>query len=236
MLAAMTPDAVLKGMTGYLRRHPGEVARIVRSLIGLRLGVPIDVFRWLGEQAAASGKAEDVEIDPVPPGTRVAATINAMRTPIRASAIVYIERMVLTGEQLRIEVRLEKVDLKLAGESDSPVATLIKSGALDLSQPGNLVKHLSPKPPMLVEAEGSRIVLDLMRHPKIGGRPAVRNAISVATSLLTVHGVETDENHLDVSFRALPSGVFHAARQVRRHVVLPGIKRARFFLPGAASR
>ncbi len=215
----------------YLRRHPGEVARVLRSLIGLRLGVPIDAFRWMAEQAENSGKAEDVRIDSVPPGVKVQATVDLMRTRVRATAVVYVDRMVLNGEQLRVEVRLEGVTLALVEDSDSPVAMLIKSGALDLSRPGNLVKHMPDLPPVLVDARDDKIVLDLMKHPKIGGEPRARNLISLITSVLTVHGVETDDSHFDVSLRALPDGLFHAARQVRRHVVLPSIRRARLLLP-----
>ncbi|MEM9191571.1 MAG: hypothetical protein AAGF12_20525 [Myxococcota bacterium] len=229
----MRSDRALKAATRYLRRNPTEVARILRSLAGLRLGVPIDVFRWLGDQAASSGKADEVEVDPVPPGIRVAATIDVMKTPVRASSVVYVERILLDGEQARIEVRLENVSLQMAGESDSPVAMLIKSGALDLSRPGNLVKHIPDKPPLLLEAADNRIVLDLMKHPKIGGNDTVRNFISLFTSVITVHGVETDERHLDVSLRALPDGVFHAAKEVRRHVIAPSWRRARLLLPGS---
>ena len=59
---------------------------------------------------------------------------------------------------MRIGMRLSDVKLALLGESDAPVATLIKSGALDLSKPGNLVKFLPKRPPAIVEAEGDRIV------------------------------------------------------------------------------
>lgn len=227
----MRRDAVVQALGAYLRRHPGEVGRFIRSALGLRLGVPIDAFRWLGEQAEASGKAEDIEIDPMPPGIRAAATVDLMKTTVRASAVVYVERLVLTGDQLRIELRLENVSLTLMEDSDSPVAMLIKSGALDLSKPGNLVKHMPDLPPVLVEAEGNKIVLDLMRHPKIGNE-SVRNTVSLVTSLLTVHGVETDDSHLDVSFRAFPEGVFRAAREVRRNLIVPSIRRARLLLPG----
>ena len=229
----MKRDAMLWALSGYLRRHPQEVARVLRSLVGLRLGLPIDAFRWLGEQLSDAGKADDVEVDAVPPGIRFAATVDLMSTAVRASAVIYVERMVMSGDELRAELRLENVALRLASESESPVAMLIKSGALDLSQPGNLVQHLPKRPPFLIEANGNRIVLDLMKHPKIGGVPAVRNALSVVTSVLTVHGVETDEAHVDVSLRALPSGLFHAARQMRRHVLSPGLRRARHLLPGA---
>jgi hypothetical protein len=206
----------------------------MRSLLGLRLGVPLDAFRWLAEQAEASGKAQDIDIDSVPPGIKVAATVDLMRTMVRANAVVYIDRMVLNGQKLQIDLRLEGVRLELVEDSDSPVAMLIKSGALDLSKPGNLVKHMPDLPPVLVSAHDDRIVLDLMKHPKIGGDPRARNLISLITSVVTVHGIETDEQHFDVSLRAFQDGVVNAAREVRRHVLAPGLKRARLLLPAFA--
>ena len=59
---------------------------------------------------------------------------------------------------MRIGIKLSDVKLALLGESDAPVATLIKCGALDLSKPGNLVKFLPKRPPAIVEADGDRIV------------------------------------------------------------------------------
>jgi hypothetical protein len=111
---------------------------------------------------------------------------------------------------------------------------LIKSGALDLSKPGNLVKHMPDLPPVLISAHDDRIILDLMKHPKIGGDPRARNLISLITSVVTVHGIETDEQHFDVSLRAFQDGVVNAAREVRRHVLAPGLKRARLLLPAFA--
>jgi hypothetical protein len=111
---------------------------------------------------------------------------------------------------------------------------LIKSGALDLSKPGNLVKHVPNLPPVVVSAADDKIVLDLMKHPKIGGEARARNLVNLVTSVLTIHGVEADERHFDVSFRAFQGGLFNAARQVRRHVLAPGIRRARLFLPSIA--
>jgi hypothetical protein len=221
-----------RAIRDYMKRHPEELARGIRGLAGLRLGVPLDAFRWLGQQAERSGKAQDVRVEAVPPGVRMSAILDLMRTEVRASAIIYVERIVVNGEQMRIELRLEDVDLKLYKDSDSPVALLIKSGALDLSKPGNLVRHLPHKPAFLLEARDNRIVLDMMRHPKVGDSPLARSTVSLVTSFLTIHGIETDERHLDVSLRALPDGVFHAAREVRRRLVAPSIRRARWLLPG----
>jgi hypothetical protein len=228
----MDRQEVLEAARTYLRRHPTELGRIVRSAFGLRLGVPLDALRWLADQASKSGKARDIQIDAVPPGFRVAATVDLMGTMVRAGAVVYVERVVVNGHEMRVEIRLEEVRLTLVEDSDSSVALLIKSGALDLSKPGNLVKHVPNLPPFLVEARDKKIVLDFIRHPAIARNPTARAAVELLTSIMTVHGVETDEGHLDVAFRALPAGVFAAARNVRQHLVLPGLRRARLLLPG----
>lgn len=213
----------------YLRTHPEELARAVRSAFGLRFGVPLAALRWAGRQAERTGKVQDLKIDAEPPGLRVAASLDAMGTPIRASAVVYIDRIIFTEEELTVAIRLDDVNLKLNGHAESPVAMLIQSGALDLSNPGDLAAYLPNRPPVLAEARGNKIVLDLMRDPKIGENPLVRRIVGLLTSFVTLGGIESDPKHLDVRFRAFPSGVFGAARAVRRHVVLPGIGR---LLPG----
>jgi hypothetical protein len=208
--------------------HPEELGRAVRSALGLRFGVPLAALRWLGEQAERSGKVEDFQIESVPPGLRLGGSVDAMNTPIRVSAVIYVERVVFNDEELTVALRLEDVSLKLNGESDSPLAALIKSGALDLSNPGTLVNFMPRRSPILAEAKGNRIVLDLMRDPNIGKNPLVRRAVSLLTAFVTLHGVETDTRHLDIAFRALPTGVGGAVRSVRNNIVLPSMSR---FLP-----
>jgi hypothetical protein len=205
--------------------HPEELGRAVRSALGLRFGVPIAALRWLGQQAERSGKVEDFQIDSVPPGIRLSGNVDLMDTPLRAGAIIFVERVVFNDEELTVALRLEEVVLKLNGDSDSPVAALIKSGALDLSNPGTLVNFMPGRSPVLAEANGNRIVLDLMRDPKIGNNPLVRRAVSLLTSFVTLHGVETDAKHLDIAFRALPTGLGGAAQSVRKNLVLPSMSR-----------
>lgn len=219
--AQQTVDAV----RSYLRMHPEELGRAVRSALGLRVGVPLAALRWLGQQAERSGKVEDFHIDSVPPGIRLSGSFDAMNTPIRASSIIYVERVVFNEEQLLVALRLEEVSLKLNGESESPIAALIKSGALDLSNPGTLVNFMPNRSPVLAEANGNRIVLDFMRDPNIGNNPLVRHAVSLLTSFVTLHGVETDPKHLDIAFRALPTGLGGAVKSVRKNVVLPSMSR-----------
>jgi len=225
-----TAQETVESLRAYFRSHPEEIGRAVRSALGLRFGVPLAALRWLGAQAERAGKVEDFSIDAVPPGLRVSGNVDMMRTPVRASSIVFVERVVFNEEELTLALRLEEVSLKLNGESETPVAALIKSGALDLTNPGTLVAYMPGRSPILAEAKGNRIVLDLMRDPKIGNNPLVRRAVALLTSFVTLHGVETDPKHLDVAFRALPTGLGGALRSVRKNVVLPSMSR---FLPRA---
>jgi hypothetical protein len=220
-----TPQETVDAVRSYLRMHPEELGRAVRSALGLRFGVPIAALRWLGQQAERSGKVDDFQIDSVPPGIRLSGNVELMNTPLRAGAIIFVERIVFNDEELTVALRLEEVMLKLNGDSDSPIAALIKSGALDLSNPGTLVNFMPGRSPVLAEANGNRIVLDLMRDPKIGKNPLVRRAVSLLTSFVTLHGVEADTQHLDIAFRALPTGLSGAAQSVRKNLVLPSMSR-----------
>jgi hypothetical protein len=225
-----SPQETVDAVRSYLRLHPEELGRAVRSALGLRFGVPLAALRWLGQQAERTGKLEDFQIDSVPPGLRLSGNVDAMNTPIRASAVIFVERVVFNDEELSVALRLEEVMLKLNGDSDSPVAALIKSGALDLSNPGTLLNFMPGRSPVVAEANGNRIVLDLMRDAKIGKNPLVRRAVSLLTSFVTLHGIETDTKHLDIAFRALPTGLGGAAQALRKNVVLPSMSR---FLPRA---
>jgi len=220
-----TPQETVDAVRSYLRTHPEEIGRAVRSALGLRFGVPVAALRWLGQQAERSGKVDDFQLDSVPPGIRLGGNVDLMNTPIRAGAIIYVERVVFNDEELTVALRLEDVQLKLNGESDSPVAALIKSGALDLSNPGTLVNFMPNRSPVLAEANGNRIVLDLMRDPNIGKNPLVRRAVSLLTSFVTLHGVESDTKHIDIAFRALPGGLGGAVKSLRNNIVLPSMGR-----------
>lgn len=220
----------LSAASGYLRRHPSEISRAVFNLAGLRAGIPVDALRWLMEQAAKGGKVVDPVITEVPPGLRVTASVDLMKTPVRASAVVYIDRVVLDPDQIRLVIRMEEIWVEVIGSAATPVAALLRSGALDLSKPGELAKYMD-LPPVIVEARENKLTLDLMREPKIGDNPIVRRALSLVTPLLTMHGIESDENHLNVVFRALPQGVGPAAGALRTHLLRPGFRRVRALIP-----
>ncbi len=221
---------VVNAVTSYLRENPREIERAVRSSFGLRFGVPLAAFRWLVQETAEDADALDLTIEAEPPGLRVAATFEKMETRLRGSAVVFVNRVLLSGDEVRFEVRLEQVDLQVLSSKKTQLSALIKSGALDVSKPGNLIDELPGIPPVIVEAYDNRLVIDLMRSPKFRNNRMLRHSIGLLSSLITVYGVQTESDHLDVVFRALPRGGFGAAGAIQEHVIEPGLRRvwARF--------
>ena len=209
----MDPKALVQKMVGWSRRHPDALLDAARDAVALRLSVPLDALRWGVAQIRGKKVPKDVEIRAVPPGVSFAATLDVMKTQIRASATLLVEEIRLGPEEMRVEIRLKDVSLKILGSSDSPIAALIQSGALDLSKPGKLVSHLPKKPPLIVEAAGDRLVLDFMRDPRIAQR--VRRAVSLVTPLVTVTSVVTTGDRLALQLSYLPQGVGAAITRVR---------------------
>lgn len=212
----LNPRAMIKAAVGYVRNNPDEVVRAAVNATGLRFGVPLATLRWFAGQLQGKKAPKEVEITSAPPALRFSAVVDAMGTSVRASAAIKIDEVTLSPEAIRIGVRLRDVKLALVGESESPVATLIKSGALDLSKPGNLVKFIPKRPPAVVEAEGDRIVLDLMKVPKLASDPRVKRALEILSPVLGIRSIETDRDHLYVKLHASPAGLPEALVALRK--------------------
>jgi hypothetical protein len=203
----------------YVRKNPDEVVRAVVNAAGLRFGVPLAALRYLTAQAKLPRKApKDIEIGSSPPALRIGLTVDAMGTALRANAAIKIDEINLGPDALRIGIRLGDVKLALIGDSQSPVATLIKSGALDLSKPGNLVKFLPKRPPAIVDAEDDRIVIDLMLVPAIANNAMLRRLLAILTPVVNIRAIETDRDHLYVALKASPSGLPRALTALRNGV------------------
>jgi hypothetical protein len=170
--------------------------------------MPVDALRWLLLQLESRGGPRDVELDPVPPGIRVTATVEEMGTELRGSAILTVENVRISAEEMRVEVRLSDVSIRLLDDNAmTPLAALIRSGALDLSRIANLVAHLPTRPAVLVEAVDNRLILDLMRLPMLSRDERVRRLVGAISSLLSIKAVETDATHFDVALAAFPKGI-----------------------------
>src|SRR4051812_36458497 len=213
------PKVLLREATSYLKQHPEEIFRALRGALRLRFGVPMDAIRYLARELGGGKKApKDVVIAAAPPGIRVALTVEAMGTPLRAAFTVFVEELNVTTAEIRIGLRIEALTLEVLGDANSPIAGLIKSGALDLSKPGNLANILPKRPAALVDAKDDRVVLDLMKIPSIADNPKVKQALAVATPVVGVRAIKTKDDHLDVHFKADLGGLSAAIAAVRSRV------------------
>ena len=206
---------LLSAATGYLRKNPDEIVRQAFNAGRLRFGVPIAALRWLAGQAKGKKAPKDIELGASPPALRMSATVDAMGTELRAGASVRIEEVEISPETIRVSLRVHDVKLKVLDDSETPVATLVKSGALDLSKPGNLVKFIPKRPKAIVDAHDDRIVLDLMLVPALGQNKRLRRALQVISPLVGIRAIETEGDHLYVALRATPAGLREAIVALR---------------------
>lgn len=200
---------ILSAAADYLKRNPEEMVRVVKGAFGLRFGVPLDALRYLAAELGQSPKApKDVVIEAVPPGLRVAMTVRAMGTTMRVKMSLFVEELALSGDAALVTARIADMEITVLDGDDTPVAGLIKSGALDLSKPGNLVAYMPKRPEALVDAKDDRVVVDLLKIPALAKK--ARKALGVMTPVLTVAAVRTKDDHLDVHFKATPSRIGEA--------------------------
>jgi hypothetical protein len=203
------PDrlALLSAAVRYVRAHPRVLVKAAADAVNWRIGVPVEVIRWGVARLGTNAKApKDIELAALPPALRVAATIDAMGTPLRASGVVHVDEVTLSSHSIRMGIQLRELKLVLMGESDSPLAILIRSGVLDLSKLGNVLKVLPKRPPFLVEADGDRVVVDLLGIPALAKSARLRKALLIIAPVLSVRAIETEEDYLYVSLRATPRG------------------------------
>jgi hypothetical protein len=215
---ALPLRAALRSAGRFIAKNPTTMLSMARHALGMRVAVPLDALRWFIANTPPSKKApQDVTITPRPPAIGIGATVDLMGTTVRAGASIRIDQIEVGDEKLRVTLRISDVTMKVLGDSATPVAGLIKSGALDLSKPGNLAKFMPKKSPVLVEAHDDIVVLDLMQNPKIAANERVRGVLSTLTPVVQVSGLSTEGDFLIIQFRASPFGLpraLSAARQL----------------------
>ncbi|MFT3696917.1 MAG: hypothetical protein QM831_27495 [Kofleriaceae bacterium] len=215
---ALPLRAALRSAGRFMVKNPTTMLSMARHALGMRIAVPLDALRWFIASTPPSKKApQDITITPRPPAIGIGATIDLMGTTVRAGASIRVEQLEISDTKFKVTLRLGDVTMKVLGESFTPVAGLIKSGALDLSKPGNLAKFMPKKPAVLVEAHDDVIVLDLMQNPKFAENDKVRGVLGTLTPVVQVAGMSTEGDFLILQLRASPFGLpraLSAARQL----------------------
>lgn len=211
----MQPQEVALRFSRYLMEHPEEILGALKNAASLRIGIPLDAVRWFIGQLKSKKVPKDLDVAAVPPGLRVVGTLRLMGNEVRVSSLIFVDKVQFDEGQLRAELRLTEVVLRSLGNADSPIATLLKSGALDLSKPGNLLSYLPKKPAIVVDSKDDRITLDLMKHPAIANNAKVRRGLRLLVPLVTISAVETYSDHLSFKLRLQRGGLKKALLELK---------------------
>jgi hypothetical protein len=213
---ALPIRSALRSASRFLLRNPVAVAQVARHAIGMRVAVPLDALRWvIANTPPGKRSPTDVSIAAQPPGVAVGATVELMGTKLRVSSVISVSELRITDTELRLALRLNDLDMQVLGRTDTPIAGLIRSGALDLSKPGNLVNFMPQKPPALVSARDDEIVLDLLKLPKFSANERLRKILRTVTPVMNVAAIRTDGDMLILAMRATPLGFPRALASAR---------------------
>lgn len=213
---ALPIRSALRSAGRFVVRNPLSILTVAKHAANLRVAVPLDALRWIVANTPPSQKApSDIAITARPPAIQVGATLELMGTKLRASTTIAVEELRVQADELTVRLRLRDTDMKVLDRSETPIAGLIRSGALDLSKPGNLAKFMPQRSPVLVEARDDVLVLDLMQVPKLANNFSLRKVLQRVTPVMNVAALGTDGDFLVVSLRAIPSGLPKALAAAR---------------------
>ncbi len=107
----------------------------------------------------------------------------------------------MTPDEMCVAIRLSDVSLVPLEDNETPLVALLKSGALDLSKPGNLINYMPGRSPVLLEAKDDRVVIDLMKAPKLAQNLAIRKVLGVVTPVVAIGDFRTERDHIVVAWR-----------------------------------
>ena len=213
---ALPLRSALRSASRYVVKNPTTLFNLAKHALAMRIAVPLDALRWFVENTPPGKKSPtDVTINAVPPAVHFGATIELMGSKLRVNAAIKVEELRIEPEEMRLMLRLSDVQMKVLDRSETPISGLIKSGALDLSKPGNLANFMPKKPPALVEARDDILVLDLMRVPKLANNLRLRKVLQRLTPVMNVQALKTEGDYLIVALRATPAGFPRALAAAR---------------------
>lgn len=213
---ALPLRSALRSAGRFVVKNPLSMLSLARHALNMRLAVPIDALRWFVEHTPPGKKSPtDVTISAMPPAVHFGATLELMGSKLRVSAAIKVDELRIDPDELRLQLRLSNVEMKVLDKSETPLSGLIKSGALDLSKPGNLANFMPKKPAALVEAKDDVLVLDLMRVPKIANNLRLRKVLQRLTPVVNVAALKTEGDFLIVALRATPAGFPRALAAAR---------------------
>ncbi|MEM8609381.1 MAG: hypothetical protein AAGF92_19930 [Myxococcota bacterium] len=201
-----------------------DVSQGVRFAVGAlrgRLAIPLSLIR---QKLLPLADKVEIEVEAEPPGLRVRGSAQAVGAQIEFSVRIDAEGIDLEGERRLVHVSLTDVSLSTPEDAPGPLADAIRQRMIDTANPGTLVGNMVALPPFVVEAEGSTIVLDLMKVPALSADETMRTWVAAATSYLCVRGIEVRDDAIELALGVLPGGPREAARSTARALLLPAVR------------
>jgi hypothetical protein len=172
----------------------------------LEASLPLDAVRFALARRPPGKGPERIQLASADPAVRVYLTVDLYGTKLDVGVCVLIESII--GDSDRLEVAIRVRDLQIAAPQGSPAAQLV--AAMDLTRPANLLKMMPQKHVGLLEVEGDRIAVNLLRIAALGKNEALRRVLT-ALSFVRVSAVRAEADMLRVGFsfdpRTLPSSL-----------------------------
>jgi hypothetical protein len=195
----------------YLVSKPDYLLRSAVNATKLRFGLPMDAVTWLLGRLSRGKLPEDLSLVAMPPGVRFAATFNVMGTALFVSAVVSVETVQLSSDNIRVSLRVRELAVK--PPPDSPMTAMLMM--MDLSKPGDMLAFLPFRPSVILSAQGDEFVLDLMQLPKLKHNPLAQRIVAAVSEILTIRELGTEDDMLVIGLRATPSGIVSALGHLR---------------------
>lgn len=208
-------------MTSKRRLEPVQALRAVARALGGRIPIPLSSLR---RRLSAISEKVALEIEDEGPGLRVRGRAHALGAPIFFSARVDAEGVEVKGEARTVRFHLSDVGLSTDDEAPGPLAEAIRNGQIDTVHPAALIGNMTSLPDVIVEAQGSDLVVDLMKVPAVQRNETLRAVLAAATSYLCVTGIEVVDDMLVLRLGVLPGGPKEAALATARAALTPLVR------------
>jgi hypothetical protein len=165
------------------------------------------------------GRPKELTVTSAPPALRIDGRFVFMGQELRARASLHVLSVRAARDTLRLELRVS--DVEAEANPGTPLAQLLRSGALDLERPAKLLAFVKKRPPILAEAKDDLFELDLLQVPKLRDNRALRRALATLGPVVQVREVRTDGDFLLVALRPVPSGLRESLAAAREAVSRP---------------
>jgi hypothetical protein len=197
----------------------GAGRRWLKNLSSTRIPVSLDWLSMLANALASrmANGPRAIVLTNGSPGLRMSATVDLFGTRLRSSAILRFDSVVLTSRTMRIGLALRDISLRLLDETtESPVATLIRSGVLDFSHPGALISRMPFRPPVLDGGENDLVWIDLAKAQVLTRRPYLAPLLSALLSILTIDEIDVVSQDLRINLRYFGEGLRPVSSALKR--------------------